>query len=72
MIPHTVFTECSDRTVAERAEENRKQAEKMLNPTARFAVKIADIDMLASLVSDDDKTQIVADYFRIIGVKDPE
>lgn len=68
----TVTYTVNDQDIIGRASENKLQAEKMLDPTARFGIKIADIDMLATLVAEDDKNQIVADYFRIIGVKDPQ
>lgn len=52
-------------------EEDKTQANSWLHPTARFTIKVADIETLAKLLSDEEKDRIVADYFKLIGVKEP-
>ena len=52
-----------------RIEEDKTEANRWLNPTARFALKVSDVETLAEMLPEEDKNRIVADYFKLIGVK---
>jgi len=56
----------------EHLQENVQEADKWLNPTSRFSVRLDSIEVLAIAMDEESRTKIVVDYLRMGGVKEPQ